>query len=113
MAEIGYTETKLNWQERAVVWSNISESDSSREFGLGGMVAEISVQVIGAFSGGTIVLEGSNNGTDYSDLKQLDGTLATAAVPAIMALLDRPLFIRPRVGGGTGQSITVNMVVRR
>lgn len=77
--------------------------------------ADRTIQVAGTFgAGGTVVWEGSNDGTNYVTLTdQSDNNLSitTAKIEQIMQV---PLMSRPRVTAGDGTtSLTVTVVMRR
>lgn len=55
------------------------------------------VQVLGTFGGGTILIEGSNDGgATWAGLHFADGTAASFTAAGINALLESPMKIRPR-----------------
>jgi hypothetical protein len=77
--------------------------------------ADRTVQVTGTFgAGGTLVWEGSNDGTNYATLTdQSDNNLSFTSAK-IEQIMQVPLNSRPRVTGGDGTtSLTVTVVMRR
>lgn len=66
-----------------------------------------------AYGGGTIVLEGSNDGATWFTLKSPLGTALSTAVNAMHAVLEVPQFVRPNLGGGAAGSVDVFLMCRR
>lgn len=52
-------------------------------------------------SGGAVTIEGSNDNTNWSTLKDMTGTALVIGV-GVFSILDNPRYIRPRVTGGDG-----------
>lgn len=72
-------------------------------------------QVNGTFGvGGTIVLEGSLDGTNYFTLSDAGGTAISRTAAGLKSVLESPLFIRPRVTAGDGTTnLIATLTVRR
>ena len=76
--------------------------------------ADKTVQITGTFGTGTVVIQGSNDGSNWATLKDPSNTAISTTSAAIRAILENPLYIRPLVTGGDGTtSITVTLVARR
>lgn len=77
--------------------------------------ADRSVQVAGTLgAGGTIVIEGSNDGVNYVTLSDPQGVALSVTAAKIKAISEHTVWIRPRVTGGDGTtSLTVSLLVRR
>jgi hypothetical protein len=77
--------------------------------------ADRSAQFQGTFGGATIILEGSNDGTNYQLLKQAAGGSDISFTSAgIAQLLEVCRYLRPRLSAvGSGASIVVSLVARR
>lgn len=73
-----------------------------------------SVQVSGTFgAGGTLVLEGSNDGTNWAVLNDAFGTALNITTAGIKQITQAALYMRPRVQGGDGAtSLTVALLAR-
>lgn len=73
--------------------------------GMGG----VTFQVNGTFgSGGAMVVEGSNNGSNWYTLNDQANSPVSFSAAGLKTVRDMPLYIRPRVTGGDGTtSITV------
>lgn len=76
-----------------------------------------SVQVSGTFgAGGSVLMEGSNDGVTYFQLKDQGGTLIALTAAGLVGFQPGilPRFVRPRVTAGDGTtSLTVLMLCRR
>ena len=65
------------------------------------------------FNSGTVVLEGSNNGTDYYTLHDSTGSgTCSFAVGGIKQVLECPMYIRARASVSVTQ-VTVSVAMRR
>ena len=73
------------------------------------------VQVQGTFgSGGSVTLQGSNDGTNWRTLVDPQGSAITATSAILSAIEQCPVFVRPFVTAGDGTtSLTVTLAVRR
>lgn len=59
--------------------------------------------VSGTFAGTpTIVIEGSNDGTNWVSLSNRQGTAMSFTAAAMNTSQDRPVYVRPRMSAGTG-----------
>lgn len=70
-------------------------------------LANASVQVSGTIGGATVVLQGSNDGTTYTTLKDLVGTDLSFTAAGYAEFTSGAAFIKPSISGGTGDSINV------
>lgn len=71
-----------------------------------------SVQVTGTFGGATVAIQGSNDGTNYVTLKDVTNTAMTGTAAAYYEFETSALYIKPLISGGTGDSITITVVMR-
>jgi hypothetical protein len=73
------------------------------------------VTVHGTFgAGGSITIQGSNDGTNWFALTDPQGNALTKTAAAIEQVLESPLYIRPLVTAGDGTtSLTVILLCRR
>lgn len=76
--------------------------------------ADKSVQVVGAFGvGGSVTIEGSNNGTDWATLKSSSGNALNITSAKIEQVLEITQLIRPRVTAGDGSTnLSVHVLAR-
>lgn len=77
--------------------------------------ADYSVQFQGTFgTGGTIIFEGSNDGTNYVTLTDPQGNAITKTAAAIEQVEEAVRYVRPRVTAGDGTTALVaTMFMRR
>lgn len=66
-----------------------------------------SVQISGTIGGATIVLQGSNDGTTYATLKDLQGNNLSFTAAGYAEFTTGAAFIKPSISGGAGDSINV------
>jgi hypothetical protein len=99
-----------------VTWGPMANLDNGDNFGiLPGY--DRSVQFTGTFgTGGTVVLEGSNEATpsNWFTLRDPQGNSLSFTAVGLKQVLEWTLWVRPRVTGGDGTTaITCNMIVGR
>lgn len=92
------------------VWTPLLNSDTGAPFTLP-QFADKSVQIGGTFgAGGTVVIEGSNDGVSYFTLYDSAGNLLSFTVAGLKDVAACVGYIRPRVSAGDGTtSLTVTM----
>lgn len=74
-----------------------------------------SVQFVGTFgTGGSIQLEGSNDGTNWAILNDLQGSTIVKTAAGLEGVAELTRYVRPRVTAGDGTtSLTAYLLVRR
>lgn len=77
--------------------------------------ADRCISFTGTFgAGGTVVLQGSNDGTNYFTLNNAQGTALSFTAAGLKQAVELPLWVRPFVSAGDGTtSITAILVARR
>jgi hypothetical protein len=65
------------------------------------------VSIDGTFSGATVNIQGSNDGTNWYNMYDVFGNSIAATVGKLITLTEVPLYVRPSVSAGAGASITV------
>lgn len=97
-----------------IQWSGLVNGDDGDPLEMPGS-ADRSIQFTGTFGvGGTIVLEGSNDGTNYVTLTDPQGNAISKTAAGIEAVLELTRYVRPRVTGGDGTtSLVATMLVKR
>lgn len=103
---------QLYWQNHRIrTWSPLTTTNADgapigyASNGMGG----VTFQVSGTFGvGGTLVVEGSNDGVTYFTLNDQNNAAVSFTSAGLKTVRDQPLYIRPRVTGGDGTtSLTV------
>lgn len=118
MATVNYTNVTTRTfgdNSRVVTWTPLTTTNSDGQpFEAPGW-ADRAVQITGTFgAGGTIVLEGSLDGTNYVSLTDPQGNAISKTAASIEAVSELVRYIRPRVTAGDGTtSLTVTMIARR
>lgn len=105
-----------NYGESAhiVSWSAIPNGDTGQAIEMPGSVVR-SVQLGGTFgAGGTVVIEGSNDGTNYITLTDPQANALSKTAAAIETIQEVTRYVRPRVTAGDGTTaINVTLLLRR
>lgn len=110
------TNTKIAANDNSVqliTWAGLSEADSSPAPFEGPEWADRSVQIVGTFNGGTVVMEGSNDGTNWATLTDPQGNAISKTAAGIEQIEEVTRYMRPKVSAGTGLTINVILLVRR
>ena len=89
-------------ESAVVTWSGLLNGDDGAAFQYGAFT-DRSIQFIGTFgAGGTIVLEGSNDGTNWVTLTDPQANLISKSSASIEAISEATRYVRPRVTAGDG-----------
>lgn len=98
----------------AIQWTGLLNGDDGGPMQMVDF-ADRSVQVSGTFgTGGSVSIEGSNDGTNYFVLSNPQGTALTLTAAGIKQVLELPRYLRPRVTAGDGTTnLTVTVCARR
>lgn len=97
-----------------VQWTGLLNGDDGAPVDLLSF-ADRSVQITGTFgAGGTVVIEGSNDGTNYVTVTDPQGNAISKTAAGIEAILELMKSTRPRVTAGDGTTVlAVTMLMRR
>jgi hypothetical protein len=117
MSVIASTETRdrtVGNNAHFVSWTPLLNGDSGVPFPMPGW-ADRSVQVAGTFgAGGTCLIEGTNDGTNYVTLADPQGVALSITAAGLKEISQIVKLIRPRVSAGDGTtSITVTLLARK
>ena len=95
-------------------WAPLANGDSGSPFQRPDW-ADRTIQIFGTFgSGGTVLIEGSNDGTNWATLNDAFGTSMSVTSASIKQLAEATLYMRPRVSAGDGTtSLTVIACARK
>jgi len=97
---------------RLIEYNNLTEADSSPQAVELVEFADRSVQVVGTFNGGTVAIQGSNNGVDWATLTDPQGNSLSVTSARLEQIQELTRYIRPSLTG-TGMDIDVFFLVRR
>lgn len=100
--------------QRLVVWSGLLNTDDGSPLDFVDW-ADRCVQITGTFGvGGTVVLEGSNDGTNWATMTDYANVALSFTAPAVKQITEQPRFMRPRVTAGDGTtSLAVSILARK
>ena len=116
MATVDYTVEEVSTRGdhcHILTWVALANGDEGVALQMPGS-ADRTAQVFGTFgSGGTVRIEGSNNGVNWSPLR--DAVYANLDVTAegVYSIVEVTRYLRPRVTGGDGATaLTVALLAR-
>lgn len=84
-------------------WDGLLADDDGEPVRLA-VYSDRSIQVAGEFGGATVTLGGSNDGVTYYALTATDGSPLTLTAGALKQIVELPVWLKPRVFGGTGST---------
>ena len=113
MATVTPTQTQFQIDHEAYTWALTTANADGGPCRFQGS-GDRTFQVTGNFgSGGTIVLQGSLDGSNWFTLSKPDGAAASFTTSGLTAVTESPIYIRPFVSAGTGVSVTAILAIRR
>lgn len=86
-----------------VTWASLASGDSGAGIEVG-YAKSLSMQLSGTFTATTVLIEGSNDGTTYYTMDDIEGTAISKTAAAFSEIRDRPKYIRPRISAGGASS---------
>ena len=95
---------------RRILWETMGNADSGSPI-LIGECPDGSIQVVGTFGGATIVLQGSNDGTNWVTLTDEIQSPVSFTSAGLKMFLPRVWKIRPTTSGGTGTDLDVYVIL--
>ena len=113
MATITPARASVQANIETITWTNLSTADTAigmMILGLGGAVG--CMQVTGTFGSGTITLQGSNDGTNFSAITDPAGNDIALTAAGIIDFSTAAAYIRPASSGGTADDVTVTVILR-
>lgn len=118
MATIANVITEIAWfreNAHSVLWETLTTTnDTGGALDAAGATIK-SVQVTGTFgAGGTVVIQGSNDGTNYVTLNDNQDNPLSLTSAGIESIQENTRYVRPFVSAGDGTTdLDVTMVVVR
>lgn len=113
-ARTGIAPDQFVGENAIITWSGLLNGDNGAAETLAEF-ADKCIQVIGTFgAGGTIIFEGSNDGTNWVQLNNTAGTAISLTAAGMRQVLENPAYVRPRVTAGDGTTnLTMLLFARR
>lgn len=111
MATVNATTDRNSLNGTVLVTWSLSDADTGTAFPVP-YAADITVQVSGTFGSATAVLQGSNDGTNWSPLNAWIGTNTSFTAAGIRKVVENPGYIRAVTTGGTGSSISLVVAIK-
>ena len=94
-------------------WETLTESDTAAAAKPGGTEPAIgSFQVTGTFGSATIILQGSNDGTNYVTIKDVDGVAVSLTAAGAQEFSSSMLHYRASTSGGSSSDVDVTLILR-
>lgn len=94
--------TNFGNEAHVISWTGLLNGDDGTPIIMAGASIR-SVQFVGTFgAGGTIIFEGSNDGTNYFTLTDPQGNAVSKTAAGAEALEECTKYVRPRVTAGDG-----------
>jgi hypothetical protein len=117
MATRSYTSTEIRGfydHAHKIVWSGLLNGDDGDPVAVPGAALK-TIQFTGTFGvGGTIVLEGSVDGTNYVTLTDLQGNNISKTAAALEGVQEFVFYVRPRVTAGDGSTdLAAHLAIKR
>ena len=91
------------------VWAAVTENDTFVAVSMPEYL-RASVHISGTFGGGTVVLKGSNTGTNFFGLDDIEGTAISMTSEGLKQVQEGTQYFQPTHSGGSSSSITVTML---
>ena len=116
MATISPVETSIRGATSGlgiITWETLTESDTAASYSPNGLQSYAgSIQVVGTFGGATVVLQGSNDNTNWVDLSDPNGTAISFTAAGAAEFATAMAYIRPSASGGTSQDLDIIVSTR-
>jgi len=89
-----------SWQ---ITWTGLTNGDTGQALQMPAW-ADRSVQIVSPGSTGTIVIEGSNDGTNYKTLTDPQGNSLSFTSAGLEEIMEATIYVRPRISAGDGST---------
>lgn len=116
MSTINPVMTPINYSDEnasIISWGPVTNADSCAAVEMPGFNFK-SFQVSGTFGSATVLASGSNDGTNYAGLHDLQGNAVSFTSAGLKSVEEVVRYLKPTFSGGDGtQSLTVTVVMVR
>lgn len=96
-----------------VSWGPLVSGDDGASVELPSNYQDRTVQIVATFGDGTVTLQGSNDGSNFVTLKDINGTTISKTAAALEQVGVNSRHVKPAFSGTTGTACTVTMFVKR
>lgn len=115
MAAVSHTKSTVTDASRraswVVVWTPLTSANNVGDSFDMSAWSDRTAQVTGTFGSATVIMQGSNDGTNWFPLNNLQGTAFSLTQAGAKGIAEVARYMRPSTSGGDGtQSLTVTMV---
>ena len=93
-----------------ILWEALGDADDG-EPQIIGEQPDGSIQFVGTFASATVVLEGTNDGTNWITLRDDIGSSISLTSGDLKMFLQRVWKVRPRTSGGSGTDIDAYLIL--
>lgn len=98
---------------RFAKWEALATGDTATTHTLEGTTGLLgSFQAFGTFGGATVILQGSNDGTNWVALSDPSGTAISLTAAGAFEFSTAMAYIRPSISGGSSDDVDVVVVTR-
>lgn len=102
-------------QTETITWAHLTSTNASGDAMNVSMFRSLEVQIKGTWNTGTLTIQGSDDGTDYLNLRALSTMAAisqTADPTVLIVIFETPNYVKPVLAGAGTDDITVTMTGR-
>jgi len=92
-------------------WETVTCGDTGSPIEVPTWVSHISIQATGTFNSETLMLQGSNDGTNYADITNLNTSEFSFTAAGILGYI--PRYLRPSFSGSSGGDVDVTLLMRK
>lgn len=112
MATIAPTRANVGpWQ--IYTWTGVTESDTFGPAPIDSPVRQATLQISGTFGGATVIAQGSNDGSTFVALDDVEDAAISHTSAGGSELRYLWPYMRPSASGGSSQSLTATLAVMR
>jgi len=92
-------------------WTAMGNADTGTSVAMAG-ASDRSIQIEGTFGSATVVVQGSNDGTNWETLHDPLGVGISKTAACLVQILELTRYIRVVTSGGTGTNLNVNLLLK-